>query len=338
MVVRITKKGYYWLSMHRDAAEVLQDCEKCKEQSAIRKVAESSTITVESGWPFSHYGVNILGPLLTAPGGFKFLAIAVEHSTKWVEAKPLTVINGRHAKRFVWEYVVCRFVFLYKARLLFYLLLIDLHGLKKLELILDTKQTVPVSQAENPFFPLELGVRTDIGTLPVKDASKQERRINPIDADEDITLVNDQDNADMFDVNTLTALASLKSVKPKAKGIVLQEPGESITTTTISSKGLSQDKGKGIMVEPEKSLKKKDQLKLDKEIALKLQAEIDEEERLAKEKDKANVALNEEWDDVQAKIKANYQLAQRLQAHEQEELTDEEKARLFTTDSAEATP
>ncbi|GKF08009.1 reverse transcriptase domain-containing protein [Tanacetum coccineum] len=109
MVVRITKQGYYWSSMHQDAAKVLQDCEKCKEQSAIRKVAESSAIRAGSGWPFSHWGVNILGPLPTAPGGFKFLAIAVEHSTKWMEAKPLTVINGRHAKRFVWEYVVCKF-------------------------------------------------------------------------------------------------------------------------------------------------------------------------------------------------------------------------------------
>ncbi|GKF48547.1 hypothetical protein Tco_0141798 [Tanacetum coccineum] len=33
--------------------------------------------------------------------------------------------------------------------------------------------------------------------------------------------------------------------------------------------------------------------------------------------------------DVQAKIEADYQLAQRLQAQEQEELTDEEKTRLF---------
>ncbi|GKC51891.1 hypothetical protein Tco_1074636, partial [Tanacetum coccineum] len=40
-------------------------------------------------------------------------------------------------------------------------------------------------------------------------------------------------------------------------------------------------------------------------------------------------ALTEEWDDIQAKIEADYQLAQRLQAQEQEELTDEEKARLF---------
>ncbi|GJR01335.1 hypothetical protein Tco_0524319 [Tanacetum coccineum] len=42
------------------------------------------------------------------------------------------------------------------------------------------------------------------------------------------------------------------------------------------------------MVEPEEPLKKKDQLKLDEEMVLKLQAEIDEEERLAREKDEAN--------------------------------------------------
>ncbi|GKF89989.1 hypothetical protein Tco_0263952, partial [Tanacetum coccineum] len=35
------------------------------------------------------------------------------------------------------------------------------------------------------------------------------------------------------------------------------------------------------------------------------------------------------WDDVQAKIEADYQLAQRLQAQEQEELPDVDKATLF---------
>ncbi|GJW84618.1 putative reverse transcriptase domain-containing protein [Tanacetum coccineum] len=48
--------------------------------------------------PQSHWGVNILGPLPTAPRGLKFLAIAIEHSMKWVEAKPLTTISKRHAE------------------------------------------------------------------------------------------------------------------------------------------------------------------------------------------------------------------------------------------------
>ncbi|GKE45260.1 hypothetical protein Tco_1472544, partial [Tanacetum coccineum] len=52
-------------------------------------------------------------------------------------------------------------------------------------------------------------------------------------------------------------------------------------------------------------------------------------ERLAREKDEANVALIEEWNDIQAKIETDYELAQRLKVEEQEELTVDEKATLF---------
>ncbi|GJY27174.1 uncharacterized mitochondrial protein-like protein [Tanacetum coccineum] len=209
-----------------------------------------------------------------------------------------------------------------------------------------------------------------------KDASKQGRRINAIDADEDITLVNVQDDADneMFDVNVLNneevfvigqnenvveevvdaaqvstaattvtitteeitlaqALEALKTLKPKVKGIVFQEPCKSTTTTIISSQQ-SQDKGKGIMIEePVKPMKKKYQISFDEEVALKLQDESDEEERLAREKAKkekeANIALIKKWDDIQEKINVDYQLAKRLQAQEQEELSIVEKATLF---------
>ncbi|GKC31577.1 hypothetical protein Tco_1038871 [Tanacetum coccineum] len=195
---------------------------------------------------------------------------------------------------------------------------------------------------------------------------------NAIDADEDITLVNVQDDADneMFDVNALNgeevfvagqnenvveevvdvvqvstaattvtitteeitlaqALEALKTSKPKVKGIVFQEPGKSTTITTISSQQ-SQDKGKGIMIEePVKPMKKKVQIMLDEEVALKLQAKFDEEERLAREKvekeKEANIAFIEEWNDIQVKIDADYQLAERLQADEQEELSVEEE-------------
>ncbi|GJZ39063.1 reverse transcriptase domain-containing protein [Tanacetum coccineum] len=49
------------------------------------------------------------GPLPTALGNLKFLAIVVEHSTKWVEAKPLTTTNRRQAEKFVWDHVIYRF-------------------------------------------------------------------------------------------------------------------------------------------------------------------------------------------------------------------------------------
>ncbi|GJU87687.1 hypothetical protein Tco_1295233 [Tanacetum coccineum] len=58
-------------------------------------------------------------------------------------------------------------------------------------------------------------------------------------------------------------------------------------------------------------MKKKDQISLDEELALKLQAEEDEVERLAREKAQQVKEANIDWDDVQAKIDADYQLAKR---------------------------
>nr|GEU72896.1 reverse transcriptase domain-containing protein [Tanacetum cinerariifolium] len=49
MVVTITKQGYYWPSMHREASKTIQDCDKCKEQSAIRKTGIDGAIIVGSG-------------------------------------------------------------------------------------------------------------------------------------------------------------------------------------------------------------------------------------------------------------------------------------------------
>ncbi|GJY22483.1 hypothetical protein Tco_0396141 [Tanacetum coccineum] len=166
-----------------------------------------------------------------------------------------------------------------------------------------------------------------------EDASKQ-GRINAIDADENITLVNDQDDADMFDVNTLTGdevlaeqevaakdmnltvdevsaaiTTTTATIPTQRKGIVITELGTSTTTTTISSQlsqAKFQDKGKGILVKEPVKLKKKDLIKLDEEIASKLQAEFNEDERLTREKDEANVALTEEWDDIQAKVDGDY--------------------------------
>ncbi|GKA97488.1 putative ribonuclease H-like domain-containing protein, partial [Tanacetum coccineum] len=216
-----------------------------------------------------------------------------------------------------------------------------------------------------------------------EDASKQGRKIDDIDADAEITLVDEthgRHNDDlMFDTGFLNneevftgqdmaekevstadpvttagevvttanvevstasptaatitnveltlaqTLAELKSARPKTKGVVMQEPSESTTTTTIPSK----DKGKGIMVEEPLKMKKKDQISFDEQEAIRLQAKFDEEVRLAREKDEANVALIEEWNDIQAKIEADQLLAERLQAREQEELTIKERAKLF---------
>ncbi|GJX40575.1 hypothetical protein Tco_0255565 [Tanacetum coccineum] len=172
--------------------------------------------------------------------------------------------------------------------------------------------------------------------LGKEDASKQ-GRIADIDANKDIYLVNVHTDEDMFGVNDLDgdevivdnvdvvkttketrisdveitlaqALVELKSAKPKADKVVIQEPEQGTTTTTpttiISVPKPPQDKGKGIMIEEPvveqvKPIKRLEQIRLDEELAFKLQAEKEEEERLAREKAQQTEEANIAWDDVQ---------------------------------------
>ncbi|GJQ97902.1 hypothetical protein Tco_0009041 [Tanacetum coccineum] len=61
-----------------------------------------------------------------------------------------------------------------------------------------------------------------------------------------------------------------------------------------------------------------------------MQVELIEEERHARKKEEeANIALIESWDNTQAMMKEDFELAQRIQAEEQGEITIVERSRLF---------
>ncbi|GJU57370.1 hypothetical protein Tco_1235136 [Tanacetum coccineum] len=151
-----------------------------------------------------------------------------------------------------------------------------------------------------------------LGTLD--DASKQGRKIADIDADvEEVEVEKVVSTAEVTTVSATTTvdeltlaqtLIEIKAAKPKtvtsaatttttavtrpkARGVVVRDPTEFTTTTSQLSQLLqAKDKGKAKMIEPEKPLKKKDQILFDEEIAQKLQAqlnaELEEEEKLAK--------------------------------------------------------
>nr|GEV54525.1 hypothetical protein [Tanacetum cinerariifolium] len=154
-----------------------------------------------------------------------------------------------------------------------------------------------------------------------KDLQGEEVVVKEVNAVSIATSVTTAATTD-FSFNELTlaqALMEIKTSKPKAKGIVIQEPSDATTTTTtIIPLIKSQDKGKGIMVEPDIPMMKKAQINLDEEFSFKLQAKENEQERILREKAQQIEKVNLAWDDVQAKIKADYEMAQRLQAEEQE--------------------
>ncbi|GJZ74549.1 hypothetical protein Tco_0639014, partial [Tanacetum coccineum] len=180
--------------------------------------------------------------------------------------------------------------------------------------------------------------------------------INDIDKDAEITLVDEtqgrHDDDIMFNVSDLAGeevFVAKQGVPDNKKDNVAQVNTADVCTAStipVGAATITEDEitlaqaltelksakptidagtrpnAKGLVIHEEE---------LDEELAFKLQAkeEEEEEERLTREKVKANVSLPKEWNDIQAKIETDCELAQRLQAEEQEELTVDEKATLF---------
>ncbi|XP_074353957.1 uncharacterized protein LOC141692898 [Apium graveolens] len=59
--------------------------------------------------PFAIWGMDILGPFPIASGQRKFIVVAIDYFTKWIEAKALAKITTNKIAQFFWENVICRF-------------------------------------------------------------------------------------------------------------------------------------------------------------------------------------------------------------------------------------
>ena len=64
---------------------------------------------ISNAWPFAQWELDIIGPFPQATGNKRFVLVAVDYFTKWVEAKALANIQDMDVKKFVWKNIVTRF-------------------------------------------------------------------------------------------------------------------------------------------------------------------------------------------------------------------------------------
>ena len=59
--------------------------------------------------PFTQWGLDIMGPFLTALRQLKFLVVGIDYFTKWVKAKPLSTITEKSIYNLLWRNIICRY-------------------------------------------------------------------------------------------------------------------------------------------------------------------------------------------------------------------------------------
>jgi hypothetical protein len=101
--------GYWWPYMQRDALAYGLKCDKCQRFSPTIHQPATELHPLTSPWPFTQWGLDIVGPFLLAPGSLKFLLVATDYFTKWVEAEALKNIGQNDVRKFLWRNIVTRF-------------------------------------------------------------------------------------------------------------------------------------------------------------------------------------------------------------------------------------
>uniref|UniRef100_A0A2N9GX46 Uncharacterized protein n=1 Tax=Fagus sylvatica TaxID=28930 RepID=A0A2N9GX46_FAGSY len=106
---RAMSQGYWWPYMQSDVVRYVRKCDKCQRFAPKIHQPARELNPLSSPWPFAQWGLDIVGPLPRAPGNKKFLIVATDYFTKWIEAEPLSHIREVDTKRFLWKSIITRF-------------------------------------------------------------------------------------------------------------------------------------------------------------------------------------------------------------------------------------
>uniref|UniRef100_A0A2N9GAK5 RNA-directed DNA polymerase n=1 Tax=Fagus sylvatica TaxID=28930 RepID=A0A2N9GAK5_FAGSY len=101
--------GYYWPTMKKDTADFVKSCHTCQLQANLIHTHPTSLQNMATPWPFHTWGLDLIGPINPASGGYIWILVATEYFSKWVEAIPLRKATGAAVANFIREHIITRF-------------------------------------------------------------------------------------------------------------------------------------------------------------------------------------------------------------------------------------
>jgi hypothetical protein len=109
-VLRIRTAGYWWPHLNRDVRRFVQTCDPCQR---------TGNPTFRNHWPltpiiplapFEKWGIDFIGPILPVSSRqHRYIILATDYATKWVEAKATRRNDATTAAAFVFQRIMMRF-------------------------------------------------------------------------------------------------------------------------------------------------------------------------------------------------------------------------------------
>nr|GEZ39836.1 reverse transcriptase domain-containing protein [Tanacetum cinerariifolium] len=97
---KVFDSGFYWPTIYRDAQDLVKNYDVCQCQGKISQIDEMPENSIQVCEIFDVWGIDFMDPFPSSRGN-KYILVAVDYLSKWVEAKALPTNDAR---------VVCKFL------------------------------------------------------------------------------------------------------------------------------------------------------------------------------------------------------------------------------------
>ncbi|GJV33243.1 reverse transcriptase domain-containing protein [Tanacetum coccineum] len=97
---KVFDSGFFWPTIYKDAHELVKNCNSCQRQGKISQRDEMPQNSIQVCEIFDVWGIDFMGPFPSSKGN-KYILVAVDYLSKWVEAKALPTNDARVVVRFL---------------------------------------------------------------------------------------------------------------------------------------------------------------------------------------------------------------------------------------------
>ncbi len=97
----------WWPGIQDDVIKFVQQCDTCQKRARAKDIPEASSAVIRAE-PFSHIGIDIIGPLPVTLSNKRYIILAVDFFTKYTKAVAVEDADAQTVVKFIHTDIICR--------------------------------------------------------------------------------------------------------------------------------------------------------------------------------------------------------------------------------------
>ncbi|GKA23838.1 reverse transcriptase domain-containing protein [Tanacetum coccineum] len=97
---KVFESGFYWPTIFKDAARYVRECDACQRSGNISSRNQMPLTNILVSEVFDIWGIDFIGPFPSSRNN-KYILVAVDYVSKWVEAEALPTNDARVVVKFL---------------------------------------------------------------------------------------------------------------------------------------------------------------------------------------------------------------------------------------------